>query len=264
MFVKSLVSVGILGWCVIGADGAWAVELRRPGCAVPQVQSSPAPGMSTATDKVEKAGLRVSISQHVSGGLRISARGDGIDVEKTVFANGEFSLSLRSGKDLVTAHGNGENVEVSRGKRTVAFDLNDPESNGYDRTAILLAGSPAIRAFRGAMSRMSPEARQSPEGVAMGIIDLLLNVAQGDPGAPDRFVPAESVSSGLMSAAMRESCYGEFRAEAIAAWNEYESCYRDFNWWSGGREVCAFLWVIQVEAAWWKMWGCAAFPFGVS
>jgi hypothetical protein len=108
---------------------------------------------------------------------------------------------------------------------------------------------------------MSPEARQSPEGVAMEIIDLLLSVAQGDPTAPDRFRPSEPAPEGLRAAENMGSSYNDWRDEVQTAWYEYEACYNDFNWWSGGREACAFLWVIQVEAAWWRLWGCTAFPF---
>ena len=260
MFVKSLVSIGVLGWCVIGADGAWAAELRRPACAVPQIQSAPAAGVAAA-DKADQSGLRVSIAPLASGGLRISAKADGIDVQKTVFASGEYSVSLRSGKDVVTVLGNGARVKVSRGRRTVGFDLNRPETDTYDRASILLAGSPALRAFRVARSRMSPEARQSPEGVAMEIIDVVLSVAQGDPSAPDRFRPAEPAPLGLMAGDGDRSCFREWRAEVQSAWDEYEGCYREFRWWSGGREACAFMWTIQVESAWFRMWGCTAFPF---
>lgn len=264
MFVRSLVNIAVLGWCVSGAEGAGAAELRRPGCAVPQVQSSLSARATAAVDKADRPGLRATTTPHPSGGLRISAMADGIDVQKTVFANGEFSVTLRSGKDLVTAEGNGARVQISRGGRTVVFDLNQPAADTSNRASILLAGSPALRAFRVAKSRMSPEARRSPQGVAMEIIDVLLSVAQGDPTAPDRFRPVELGPDVLRVANAGVSCYEEWRAEVQAAWNEYESCYHDFSWWSGGREVCAFLWTIQVEAAWFKMWGCAAFPFNTN
>jgi hypothetical protein len=217
--------------------------------------------VTAAAGKADKSGLRVSITQHGSGALRLSAEADGIDVQQTVYANGEFSVSLRSGKDIVTLDGNRVRIKVSRGGRTVAYSLNRPQTPAYDRTSILLAGSPAMRAFRLARSRMSPETRQSPEGVAMEIIDLLLSVAQGDPSAPDRFRPAEPAPDGAKVAENFGSCYTDWRDEVQIAWNEYESCYNDFNWWSGGREACAFLWIIQVEAAWSRLWGCTAFPF---
>ena len=95
----------------------------------------------------------------------------------------------------------------------------------------------------------------------MEIVDLLLSVAQGDPSAPDRFRAGEPVPDVLRVANAGESCYNEWRGEVQAAWNEYEGCYNDFSWWSGGREVCAFLWTIQVEAAWFKLWGCVGSPF---
>jgi hypothetical protein len=263
MCVKSLVRIGVLGWCVIGADSVGAAELRRPVCAVPQVQSVPEGGVPTA-DKAEPSALHVSIAPLASGGLRLSATAEGIDVQKTVSANGEYSVSLRSGRDVVTVLGNGARIKVARGRRAVGFDLNRPETASYDRASILLAGSPALRAFRAARSRMSPEARESPGGVAMEIIDVLLSVAQGDPNAPDRFRAAESSPLGLMARDANESCFREWRAEVQSAWDEYEACYRDFNWWSGGREACAFMWTIRVEAAWFRMWGCTAFPFSAN
>jgi len=264
MLVKSLVSIGILGWCVIGAEGVWAAELRRPGCTVPQIQSVPESGAATAADKADASRLRVSIARLASGAVRISAKADGIDVQKTVSATGEYSVSLRSGKDLVTVVGNGARVKVSRGKRTVGFDVSRPEAGSYDRTSILLAGSPALRAFRAARNRMAPEARQSPEGVAMEIIEVLLSVAQGDPTAPDRFRSAESSPWELTARDANESCFREWRDEVQSAWDEYERCYRDFNWWSGGREACAFMWTLHVESAWFRMWGCTAFPFSAN
>jgi hypothetical protein len=261
MVVKSVVSIGVVVSCLIAADGAKAAEVRLAGCAVPQHGQVITPVAKPGEENSGAAAWRMSIAQHVSGGLRISAQAEGIDVQKTVFASGEFSVSLRSGRDLVTLVGNQARVKLSRGGRTVLFELNDPNNDATARASILVAGSQAIRAFRAALGRMSLAVRQSPQGAAVAIIDLLLNVAQGDPGAPDRFLPAQPATDNLAAASVGGSCYDEWKAEVQAAWNEYEACYNDFNWWSGGREVCAFLWTIQVEAAWFKMWGCAAFPF---
>jgi hypothetical protein len=40
-------------------------------------------------------------------------------------------------------------------------------------------------------------------------------------------------------------------------------CVKDAKWFPGGPEVCAFLWTVQVEGAWFKYLSCCSFPLKI-
>ena len=44
------------------------------------------------------------------------------------------------------------------------------------------------------------------------------------------------------------------------AWVEFADCVDDTKWYPGGPEVCAFVWSIKVEGAWFRFLACCSFP----
>jgi hypothetical protein len=128
----------------------------------------------------------------------------------------------------------------------------------FERAAALLAGSHALALFRSAVTRLSPETRETAGGMALEIADVLLRVIQDDPSAVERFRDGVlgRQAAVMRVAFVRRPCYGDWEKEVLSAWESYEGCYHDFSWWSGGREGCALLYTLRVEAAWLEFLAC--------
>jgi hypothetical protein len=232
------------------AEQSWSLDAEETG--------EPARLVDPAT------GIVLEVEQRPSGVMVMRATGHGLDVQKTVSADGAFTLSIRSTSDLVVLSGNRGRIKVARKGRSVALETRRPNEAAYQDAAAVLAGSPAIRLFRAALSQMTQPTLESLGGVALQLCDVFLSVLQYEPTAVARMKPGGQTSTGLPALIMPEgeSCFESWRDEALSAWSEYESCYRDFRWWSGGREGCAFLYIIQVESAWFKLLSCSAIKIG--
>ncbi len=200
-------------------------------------------------------GMRLTLSEHPSGALQVRATGGVLEVIKRVTVDGEVTLTLRAADDRVSVVSSRKGVVVTRGRRTARVDLARADASA-ERTAVLLAGSPAIRLFRRAVSGMEASTRSSAAGLALELADVLLRVLQDDPAA----VPAwrEARLAAHRAPLEAETCYSAWETEVLAAWETYDGCYHDFSWWSGGREVCAGLYIIRVESAWFKLIGCSS------
>ncbi len=267
-----LCAAGMLGVLILAGGAAAAAlpsdETARAACAC-ATETSEAPRI---TD--DPTGLVLSAVRHVSGALTYRASGRGLEIEKTLAPNGTFSLSLGHATDRVELSGSAALVRVSRQGQVIDLRLVDTDEHAVQRAAILLAGSPAIRLFRAALGRMAASSLGSEPGLALQFGDALLRVIQDDahggvalarrqagqptPGADGgaRLVSLGGGSSAADGAG--ESCFRAWKREVMSAWMEYEACYYDFSWYSGGRLACAFLYVIEVESAWFKMLSCSS------
>lgn len=272
MVKQSLVCVGaVLGVLVLagGAAAGASDDAGRAACAC-AIDVSDALRITDAP-----TGLVLSTVRHASGAVTYRASGRGLEVEKTLAPNGTFSLSLWHLTDRVELSGSAALLKVSRQGQAVDLRPVDSEEHAVQRAATLLAGSPAIRLFRVALGRMAASTLASEPGLALQFGDALLRVIQDDaPGgvalvrrhagqtmtASQAGVRVVSLAGGAVSAAAGgdESCFQAWKRQVMEAWVEYEACYYDFSWYSGGRLGCAFLYVIEVESAWFKMLSCSS------
>lgn len=274
MVKQSLGCVGaVLGVLVLAGGAAAAAGpsdgAGRAACAC-AVDASNAPRITDAP-----TGLVLSTARHASGAVTYRASGRGLEVEKTLAPTGAFSLSLGYAADRVELSGSAAFLKVSRQGQAIDLRPVDPEEAAVERAAILLAGSPAIRLFRVALGRMAASTLASEPGLALQFGDALLRVIQDDaPGGValarrhagqatadnQAGVRVVSLTGGAVSgeAGGEESCFQAWKRQVMEAWVEYEACYHDFSWYSGGRLACAFLWVIEVESAWFKMLSCSS------
>jgi hypothetical protein len=257
----------ITAWVVFGAGTLLSVVAADAGTPAwsPQASSGvhAVPGDDTLVDP--RSGLTISVGGGERGRVNVKAVGHGLDVRKAVAADGTFTFTITGGGDIVSLAGVAGAVVIARGGESVRIDTARPDAAGLARAAGLVAGSPALRLFRGAVARLSPEVRESVGGSALEIGDVLFRVLQDDPGAVERLRGSRTVPDGsvIRVGMMRRPCYAEWESEVIAAWGAYESCYNDFSWWSGGREVCALVFVLRAEVAWFQLLSCAGFGFTV-
>ncbi|MEW5981909.1 MAG: hypothetical protein AB1806_06010 [Acidobacteriota bacterium] len=262
------VCVGALLMWVLTPSGAvaWPPELST--CAVPEVVGA-APGrqQGPVSPYVDPAtGAALTLQRHGNGAVGLKAVAGGLEVTKVVTPAGTFDLRLTTPDDAVRIVVNRNRLSVSRGRKKAALDADAVDDLSLPRIQVVLAGSSAVRQFRQIYAALHDETRGRPEGAALGLVEALIGWLQGDveairrtglraPGGSPRTLSALSAEGGE-----ELSCYEKWEGEVIDAWDDYEACVLSFQWWNPAREVCAFLWVIRVESAWFSLIGCSAIP----
>ncbi len=242
-------------WCVMpSGTPVWAAGVDLEKNAPGRLQSEPP--IAVRAEMTDRAtGMRLTLSERPSGTLQVTAVAGALQVVKRVTASGDVSLTLRAGDDRVSILTSRNAVVVARGTRAARAEFARGGSS-MEATAVLLAGSPAIRLFRRAVSDMDPSTRSSATGLALELADVLVRTLQDDPAAVPAWRDARLARRpGTLEG---ETCYSAWETEVLAAWEWYADCYGDFSWWSGGREVCAGLYIIRVESAWFKLIGCSS------
>lgn len=255
-----VVTAGVAVFAAAGASAQGSPAARRAVCPA-DVPSSAAAGEALPGPE-QQGGLAISVSAAETGGVLVRAAGHGLDVRKLVARDGSFTLTIAADGDTLAVAGSSRGVVVTRGLRSVRVDTAGTDPGAFARSAALLAGSTALRVFRGAVSALDAPTRETVGGAALEIGDVLLRILQDDAGAVVRWRNGRGErTGGFVRAAfgMRKPCFAEWEQEVIEAWDWYEACYHDFSWWSGGREACAFVYVLRVEAAWFQFLTCVGF-----
>jgi hypothetical protein len=255
-----------MGW-VLTASGSLAgtPELleRFPAAAVPTEQRRLE--RAEVTDAATGAELRLTAK--AGGGLQATLTWMELDVVKVVQANGDFHARVAARQDLLVLVRTGNRLRVTRGGQTAVVLLDRADEDGLDLTQTVLAGSHAVRAFRGVRRQLSPECLDSAPGVALDRLDALLAILQGEPGALDRRAPAGREAGWRLSLVSRgagPTCYSEYEGETIRAWDDYVQCIDDVKWYPLLQEACAFAWLLRVESAWFHFIGCSSIPLKVT
>jgi hypothetical protein len=199
-----------------------------------------------------------------SGVLQVDIEGRNLEARKTVHANGDFELELRTNDDWFALERRGDRLSVSRRGRTVGVAAESLAEADLDQLQDLLAGSTALRRFRAMRNTLAPGTRATGLGSAVDIIDMMIGVLKGEAPMPIEAVAPAAMSAGGADADVAgPSCYETWLVEAVEAWNDYVACVYSFRWYNPLREVCAFAWVIRVESAWFRLIGCSSFPIKV-
>jgi hypothetical protein len=145
--------------------------------------------------------------------------------------------------------------------------LDRADEEGLDLAQAVLAGSRAVRAFRGVHQHLADEARESAPGVAIDRLEALLAILQGETTAPDKRAPQVRDGAWRVSrvaCGAEPSCFSEYEGEVTRAWDDYAQCIYDVRWYPGLQELCAFTWLLRVESAWFRFIGCSSFPLKVT
>jgi hypothetical protein len=254
-FVSMAVCVGL--WAgVASAVAAAPVSKLRP---VRLVQDA------------SELGLTAGIVPGADGSVVVTATAGPLTVRKSVYPDGRFAVRLSQGADdrLVIA-GDLNGLRVAYGKEP-GVDLRPDRDADYEQHARRvrgwLASSEAVQRFRQIVGALDRQEAQGPEALSLRVTGALVAELLGDPGAAQRLSrslgsklsrrlrPAQSGGTGY-----GWTCYDIYERMVVNAANTLESCIASFAVYNPLRQVCAGVWVLQVESAWFQFLACSSFP----
>lgn len=207
------------------------------------------------------SGAELALGLDADGLKRSEARFGSVHLVKTVDANRSVHLAVAGEGGGVTVWMIRGRVEVTAGGRTFAVTATTPDS---DLLAMrhTLAASPAVQAVRAAVARLSSDVAATVEGADLLVSNALLASLDGDVSALERvgrrlhqWLSAPTVEARFVL----QTCYEDWKQEAVHAMNWVEQCYNDFEWWNVVmRDLCFVEWTLRVEAAWFEFLRCLA------
>jgi hypothetical protein len=213
------------------------------------------------------SGAELRLAAKAGGALEASLTWMELEVIKTVHANGDFHVRVATPQDLLVLVRTGSRLRVTRGGQTAVLSLDRPDEDGLDLVQVVLAGSRAARAFRSVHRQLGQDSRDSAPGVSIDRLDVLLGILQGEPGVVDRRAPPRREAGGRLARVLcgaGPTCYAEYEAEVILAWDDFAQCCDDVKWYPLLQEACAFTWLLKVESAWFRFIACSSFPLKVT
>ncbi len=238
------------------ASGAAAMPVEKTVRPVRLLQDLPELGLS--------AGVRME----TDGGLAVTATAGELTVRKQVYADGRFVVRVATrGEDRLLISGTANGLTVAYG-RDASVDLHADRDSDYDgkarRVRGWLARSDAVQRFRQINEALERQDAVSPEALSLRVTGALLAELLGDPGAAQRL--SRSITARLAQrfrkaqAGHTPSCWDTYQRLVVAAANALESCLNSFAVYNPMRNVCAFVWTLQVESAWFQFLSCSSFP----
>ena len=245
-----------MGLVLASAGGAAAMPPERAVRPVRLLQDLPELGLS--------AGVRME----TDGGLAVTATAGELTVRKQVYADGRFVVRVATrGEDRLLISGTANGLTVAYG-RDASVDLHADRDSDYDgkarRVRGWLARSDAVQRFRQINEALERQDAVSPEALSLRVTGALLAELLGDPGAAQRL--SRSITARLShgfrkaQAGHTPSCWDTYQRLVVAAANALESCLNSFAVYNPMRNVCAFVWTLQVESAWFQFLSCSSFP----
>lgn len=257
----------VAGLCLMG----WV--LTASGSLAGTHEFAPAFSGGLLVDQQQRLERAELIDADTGAELRLRSRADGaiqasvawmdLEVRKIVLPKGDFHVRIAGRQDLVVIIRTGDRLRITRGGQTAVVPLTQVDEDGLDQAQQVLAGSRAVRMFRGLHRRLSAESRESAPGVPLENLDTLLALLQGEQGAIDRRAPRHELAAWRVTRAScgaERTCYSEYEVETVAAWDDFSSCVESVKWYPGMQEVCAFGWLLRVESAWFRFIGCSSIP----
>ena len=251
--MRSRSFVGVVGMVVMTAV---------PASAGPSRELRPV----RATQDAAELGFTAGVSASADGALVVTAHAAGLNVEKHVYGDGLFSVLLAFGRaDKVVISGDIDGIAVASGREPAVrlrpgTDREIEQKNRRVRS--WLAASPAIDRFRQLVEVLDRQDARGAEALSLRATGALVGELLGDPGAARRFGRSIAPRGAGLRLAQQytQSCWDVYnRLVNNAAW-QLESCIASFASYNPLRQVCAFVWVMQVESAWFQFLSCSAVP----
>ena len=245
-----------MGLVLATAGGAGAMPVERTVRSVRLLQDVPELGLS--------AGVRME----TDGALSVTATAGELAIRKQVYADGRFVVRVATrGEDRLLISGTANGLTVAYG-RDATVELHADRDSDYDgkarRVRGWLARSDAVQRFRQINEALERQDAVSPEALSLRVTGALLAELLGDPGAAQRLSRsiAARLAHGLRKAQAGHtpSCWDTYQRLVVAAANALESCLNSFAVYNPMRNLCAFVWTLQVESAWFQFLSCSSFP----
>ena len=248
-----------MGLLVVSADGVSALPAERTLRPVRLVQDIP------------ELGLSAGLTMGADGGVALNATAGDLTVNKQVYADGRFVVRVATrDEDRLLIQGTANGIRISYGTEA-ALDLrtdHDVDHAGRARRVRgWLAKSDAVLRFREINEALEQQDVLSPEALSLRVTGALLADLLGDPGAARRLSRAitakleqrlRKAQSGGSGYAM--TCWDTYARLVNQAAYQLQSCYSSFAVYNPLRQICSFVWTLQVESAWFQFLSCSSFP----
>jgi len=214
---------------------------------------------------VPDLGLTISVASDNDGSLVLAATAGDLTVHKRVFADGTYAVRIRRGPadEVVISAAPGRTRVVAGG--TVA-DLRSDAGASFERHARRvresMARSEAIQRFRQLAAALDDLDEASPEALGLRITGAVVSELAGDPGAARRLSRAILARYGVRVRTVQtgSTCYDRYQAIVTTAARQLDSCLGGFNPFNPMRNLCVFVWTLQVESAWFQFLACSSVP----
>lgn len=235
---------------VVGATATTAAD-AGPVC----VASGPGSG-GQIFDRGANALLRTTVEPGRQ--VAMDGRSDDLEFKHVVTIDGGVNIRLARGADVVELAIEASRIQIRRGDRTIIVGQSTATEADFLAVEALLAGSPAVRRFRGVASSLEPATWRTPAGVGVQLADVLVGLLQGEVGASDRLVNRMKLMRRPVRLARQDSgCFEDYESEIFRAYNDFLMCCVEAWAW---RDACNWRFILWAETAWFHMLGCAAIP----
>lgn len=210
-----------------------------------------------------------------AGNALLTLKGGDFMLEKVVAHNGDATLRLSQGKDVVTIALTQAGFEVVRGSRKLRIEPRDAEK--FDSVRGLLTGSQAVRSFKRLVA-MIEERDESQEDGPLALVTLVdgavVYLIDGDTEAPRRIAKrltrkqragARAVKAGRAPYVYYD-CVGGYQVALLDAWGQLEDCYIEstaYTWWTRDLvfTLCRWEWAVRSQQYLWQFVSCFMFPW---
>jgi hypothetical protein len=196
--------------------------------------------------------------------------------EKALASNGDSTLRLSQGKDVVTIAASQTGYHVERGRKSARVDPKSTQSRA-DNVRALLLGSDAVRTFKRLAAALEDRDEAQVDGplVIAALVDsALIQILEGEPGAAKRLgkrvtrkqraavQPVRAVRAPMQF----DDCVGMYQISLLYGWDQYASCVyegRAQPWYirEWVERACEAEWVLRSQQYVWQFIGCMALPF---
>ncbi len=252
-------------WCVVVGVMATVVASAGGTTAMP---GSTALRPVRLVQDLPELGLSAGVTMEADGALAVTATAGDLTVRKQVYADGRFVVRVATrGEDRLLISGGGNGLRVAYGSEgTVELRADhDLEYEGNARRVRgWLARSEAVQRYRQIAGVLDQQDAASPEAVSLRVTGALLAELLGDPGAAQRLSRSLSATLGSRlrkaQAGHTTSCWDTYQRLVMSAASALESCLNSFAVYNPLRQVCVFVWTLQVESAWFQFLACSSFP----
>jgi len=250
------VMTGVMALVPALAGGSIAAPLEKMVRPVRLVQDVP------------ELGLSAGVTMEPDGGLAVSATAGDLTIRKQVYADGRFVVRVATqGEDRLLISGAPNGLKVAYGAEA-PVELSADRDLEYEGTArrvrSWLARSDAVLRFRHINEVLEQQDALSPEALSLRVTGALVAELLGDPGAARRL--SRTISARLtnrlrkIQSGITPSCWDSYQRLVVQAANSLESCISSFAVYNPMRQVCAFIWTLQVESAWFQFLSCSSIP----
>jgi len=264
MFIRF--SVSVLFLLLVSASHGLAAAPPQLALAACQAPVGPVSRPAIAPlDVVDRhAGAHVRVEPVGSDGVRLDLTAGPLTVRKTAWSNGNLEVWIRLARDEFQMSRRGNLLHVARGGQGFDVDLEAPDAGDLARIRQVLSDSPAIRQFRALRSVLAPGFVKHAAGAGVVVLDGVLAILSGEMPVAQPMMATLAAADGTGIGEGDEiagpSCWEAYTTETNAAWVDYVACISEFAWYNPIREVCAFVWVLRAESAWFQFLGCSSIP----